>query len=100
MTKLKNKLYSLLWILATIFEWANIILFMAAMGFKFDIPIYKEIEEYSNVVTVYYLSAAIDIVLFGILTLIGRAKKDTKNTLLALYCFLIQVALLIYKVKL
>ena len=100
MTKLNNKAYSFLWTLATIFEWANVVLFMAAMGFEFNIPIYRNIEAYPHIAKVYYLSAAIDIALFAIVTLIARAKKDTKNTLVALYCFIIQVALLIYKVKL
>jgi len=100
MARKNNKLYSFLWILATIFEWANIILFMAAMGFEFDIPLYRDLNNFRYKATIYYISAGIDIGLFAILTFIGRAKKDVKNTLLALYCFLIQIVLLIYKIKL
>ena len=100
MAKMNNKFHTFLWIVATIFEVINIILFFAAMGYEFDIPLYKELYSFKHKAMVYYISAGVDIGLFGLLTYVGRAKKDVKNTLLALYCFLIQIALLIYKVKL
>lgn len=100
MKKNKNKFYSFLWWIAIIIEWINIVLFMAAMGYEYNIPIYSQIRKSNNISTVYYIFAGIDIILFGILMMINRKRKDVKNTILALYCGLIQIALLMYKVKL
>ncbi len=89
-----------LWKIAIIFEWINVVLFMAAMGYEFNIPIYREIESFSHIAIVYYFTATIDIVIFWILSLISRNQKRDKDMWLAIYCGLVQIALLIYKIKL
>ena len=98
--KMKKMTYSFLWTIAIILEWANIVLFMAAMGFEYNIDIYMKIRHYPNIATIYYISAGIDIIAFYLLTLINKKEKQDKNMLLALYCGLVQIALLMYKVKL
>lgn len=100
MKKKSNRLYSFLWTVATIIEWVNIVLFVAAMGYEIDIPIYMKIREYRDIATIYYIVAAVDIMLFGLLMMVERSKNNVKNMLLALYCALAQIALLIYKIKL
>lgn len=98
--KMKNMAHSCLWTLAIILEWANVVLFMAAMGFEYNIEIYMKIRNFPNIATIYYILAGIDIIAFFLLTIINKKEKQDKNMLVALYCGLVQIALLMYKIKL
>lgn len=100
MKKDKVRLDSILWFFATLIEWINIVLFMASMGYEINIPIYTKLREMQGIVTTYYIAATIDIVLFGALAIVHRKGENARNTLLATYCCLIQIALLAYKIKL
>lgn len=90
----------MLWIIASILEWINIVLFMAAMGYEIDIPAYNALRLYEHKAMVYYISASIDATLFWILAMLNRKKGYEKNLVIAVFCFIIQVALLLYKIKL
>lgn len=100
--KRKNKskyIDSLIWSIAVILEWVNIGLFLLAMGYNFDIELYQKITIYRYIAEIYYVSAAVDIFLFFVLAIKNRIVYNPKNILLSVYCGVVQIVLLIAKVK-
>ena len=97
----KNRLISLIWIIATILEWINIILFFAATG-EPRIPFtwYQAILSYGYVDVLFHISAGIALLLFAILVKINQKKENLRDMLIALMCFTAQIFLLIWKIKL
>ena len=96
-----NKVISFLWIVASIIEWMNVILFIAAMGYNFiDFPLYNSLKDWQYINTIFYISAFVDALIFWLLAIISKKTNRTKDTLTAVYCGVIQLVLLIYKVKL
>lgn len=92
---------SIIWIIATILEIANAGLFTLAMGYEYlDYSWYVNLREWEHIATVYYICAAIDILLFAWLVQIYKKTEHLKEIATAVFCFLVQVILLIWKVKL
>lgn len=89
--------YKILCFIAILLEWINIILFLAAMGYEIDIL--SKLREMYYISEIYYLFAGLDILLFSILTIINKKKNNNRDMLLYTYCCLIQIVLLIFKVK-
>lgn len=89
--------YKIVSFTAILLEWINIILFLAAMGY--EIEILEKIRQVDNISEIYYLFAGIDILLFSILTRYKRKQNKNKEMLVYIYCCLVQIALLIFKVK-
>lgn len=89
--------YKIISFTAILLEWINIILFLAAMGY--EIEILEKLRQVDNISEIYYLFAGIDILLFSILTRYKRKQNKNKEMLVYIYCCLVQIALLIFKVK-
>lgn len=89
----------ILWYLATILEWVNIPLHLASVGYEFDIDIYNKLKAWQYVRATYYISACIDIALFGYFVVVYKKKEELKPMALSVFCCLIQMVLLIVKVK-
>lgn len=89
--------YKIICFIAILLEWINIILFLAAMGYEIDIL--SKLREIYYISEIYYLCAGLDILLFSVLTIINKKKKNDREMLLYTYCCLIQIVLLIFKVK-
>ena len=97
--KINNKIISFLWIVATVTEWINVILFIAAMGYNFiEIPLYNNLKNWEYVVPLFCILATIDALIFWFLSLIHKNNRETKNTLIAVWCSLVQIMLLIWKI--
>jgi len=90
--------YNIVYVVAVILEWVNIPLFLAAMGY--EINILEKLREIYYISQIYYTTAAIDILLYMILSFISRKKKRLKATVIFTISCLIQIILLIYKIKL
>lgn len=90
---------NILWYIASFIEWIIIPLYLASMGYEFDIDIYTKLKKWQYVTTIYYILASIDIVLFMYFVIIYRKKEQLKLMSIAVFCCLMQIILLISKVK-
>lgn len=90
---------NILWYIASLVEWIIIPLYLASMGYEFNIDIYTKLRKWQYVTTIYYILASIDIVLFMYLVIIYRKKEQLKLMAIAVFCCLVQIILLISKVK-
>ncbi len=92
MNKLKSIGISFLWYLGAFLEFVSIPLNLAALK---DISItyewFLKIRNYEYVEIVYYIVAAITMLVFSMLVLISRKNKKVSEMMLALLCFMIQV---------
>lgn len=89
-----------LWYIASFVEWIIIPLYLASMGYEFNIDIYTKLRKWQYVTTTYYILASIDIVLFMYFVIIYRKKEQLKLMAITVFCCLMQIILLISKVKL
>lgn len=100
MNKKKDKIkHIILWYLATILEWVIVPIYLAAMGYEFNIPIYEKLRDWQYITSLYYLLASIDIILFGYFVIIYRKREDLKSMGVSVFCCLTQIMLLISKIK-
>ncbi len=90
---------TLLWYLAIIIEWIIIPFYIASMGYQIDWDLYNKFSNWEHVVTVYYILSCIDILLFGYFILLYKIKKEEKLMQTSVFCCLMQIILLIMKVK-
>ncbi len=98
-TKYSNIKINALWYLATVIEWIIVPLYLASMGYEFDISLYEKLREWENVETLYYILASLDIALFGYFVIFYRKKDQLKPMGISVFCCLTQIVLLISKVK-
>ena len=97
----KNKLITFIWIIATILEWVNIVLFMAALGRDtFQFSWYNAILTWPYRAETFYICGAIDLLLFSILVMYYHKRERYNEMLLGLFCFTAQIFLLAWKIKL
>lgn len=94
-----DKKLNVLWYIAGLIEWIIIPLYLASIGYEFDIELYIKLKKWQYVTTVYYILASIDIVLFMYLVIVYRKKEQLKSMAIAVFCCLMQIILLISKVK-
>ena len=97
--KLTNIKNNILWYLAIIIEWAIIPLYVASMGYNFDIYLYNQLKNWEYVTALYYVLSCIDISLFGYFIILYRKKNQDKLMQVSVFCCLMQIILLITKVK-
>ena len=93
-------LNNILWFVAIVLEWIIIPLYMASMGRELDIELYNKLKNWKYVTNTYYILACLDIVLFGYFVLLYRKKEELKVMCVSVFCCLVQIVLLISKVKL
>lgn len=97
----KNTGVSLLWAVAIIFEWINVALFILAMGYEvFDYEWYNKLKSWEYIAPLYYTCGAIDVILFAWLANIYRKTENLREIVLSVFCCLVQIGLLIWKIKL
>lgn len=97
--KLTNIKNNILWYLAIIIEWVIIPLYVASMGYNFDIYLYNQLKNWEYVTALYYVLACIDISLFAYFIMLYRKMKQDKLMQVSVFCCLMQIILLISKVK-
>lgn len=96
----KNKLINFIWIIAAILQWTNIILYFAAMGDpRIPFDWYQSLLMYPYTVEVFYLTSGIALILCAILVKFHQKKQNLKEMLIALVCFIAQILMLIWKIK-
>lgn len=98
-TKKKINVESVFWIIASILEWMSIVLYIAAIGYDINIDIYNKLKDWQYEVTLFYIVSGIDATIFALLVLKNRKYYNPKNLLLAVFCSLLQIILIILKVK-
>lgn len=94
---MKKILCKMVIFIAILLEWINIVLFLSAMGY--EIEVLSNLRKIEYIAEIYYLCAGIDIALFSFLTLHNKKQRKDKEMLIYTYCALVQIALLIFKVK-
>ena len=91
---------NILWYTATFLEWIIIPLYIANMGYEFNIAIYQALRNWEYVAITYYILSSIDIILFGYFVLLYKKQNQIKMLGVSVFCCLTQIILLISKVKL
>lgn len=97
----QNKFINFIWIIAAIIEWANIVLFMAAMGSAW-LPFewYNSILSWPYRAQAFYIGGAVDLLLFSILVMYYHKRERYNEMMIGLMCFTSQIFLLAWKIKL
>lgn len=100
MNKKKTEVkHTVLWYVATILEWVIVPLYLATMGYEFNISIYEKLRNWQYVAILYYILEVIDIILFGYFVILFKKKDELKSMGVSVFCCLTQIILLISKVK-
>lgn len=97
--KVKIKLNKKIWNLATVLEWLIVPIYIAAMGYEINIPVYISLKKWQYVSYLYYIISVVDIALFGYFVIVYKKNKQLRLMGIAVFCCLTQIILLISKVK-
>ena len=97
----KNILLTLLWGIACIIGIISIVFFVNIMGYSStEVSIFEYLEKYDRQVSLFYIFSIIATLLFGTLVIINRKLNNLKQLFIAVICCVVQLILIIYKVKL
>jgi len=89
----------ILWFLAVLIEWIIIPFYIAVIGYEINFSWFISFQNWEYIDTLYYILSGIDIALFSYFVLVYKIKKQEKLMQTSVFCAVVQIILVISKVK-